>query len=310
MKSGAFLTVCVPTYNRPDAYSMLTSLSKAQNSLPFLLLISDNASNDPSCVAHRENFARNCCNHKTSLIIQEKNLGYSGNIIALVNAAKSSWLTFMMDDDNYTPEGLARMIDNIKNTNSVDLYFNKGKPVASKSSSGLKQMSIRFVALIKLSYSNLLRFLFFKGSSSLVVIKPSRLLAFWKRLIFLPFDPLPNSITVRTEIIQSVIKDPRFILVYERIANTGHALDFVLLALCAEKAKYVGLEFNPTYEHVKHSSNGQLSIKSNPKYHASIDSFINKNLFLRPFLSRNIFILFNYMRLYFLNAASKLFNFQ
>ena len=263
------LSICIPTYNRPEIFNLLRSISFlcSEN---ISIIVSDNNSSIYSASEFIHQVR--AINPAIIAVRQDSNLGYSGNILALVSLAKSEWLTFLMSDDTLILSNFIELVQNIQP--SDQLIFSNGR-----SQYCANNWKAKFKNSLLFLNSNFNIFLFKMlnrrdSHNPAVYISNVQMQRLWGLYLFLPYPALPNSIFVRTKILKRVVNSQLFLDIYGQIRSSGHCLDFLLLILAAKEASLVKLNFNPTYELLKHDNNAQNKIKENTPYHLEIDRYV------------------------------------
>ena len=100
------VSVCIPTYNRPDFLKQAIESVLAQTFSDYELIISDNASGDATTAVIRS--------FKDSRIIhirKEKNIGLVDNFNSCLAAAKGQYITIFHDDDHMLPDNLSFKVE-------------------------------------------------------------------------------------------------------------------------------------------------------------------------------------------------------
>ncbi|MDJ0951777.1 MAG: glycosyltransferase family A protein, partial [Alphaproteobacteria bacterium] len=111
---------CVPTWNAEPFIEETLKALAAQTYPNFEVLISDDASTDGT-VAICERFA--AADSRFRVIQQTRNLGWVGNVNALLRAAKGEYLFFAFHDDLVEPTYAARLIEQLEANPSAVLAF-------------------------------------------------------------------------------------------------------------------------------------------------------------------------------------------
>lgn len=103
--STPLVSICLPTYNRPDLLERAVRSCLAQSRPDFEIVITDNSPGDESgAVAHRLDDPR-IRYHKNAT-----NLGPSGSLNRSLTLARGRYIKFLMDDDLLKPRCLERMV--------------------------------------------------------------------------------------------------------------------------------------------------------------------------------------------------------
>lgn len=113
------LSICIPTYNRPEHLrNCLTSISQ-QNSSDFEVCISDNASKSdiakiikPFKKKFRIRYKRN-----------KRNLGFAMNVLNVSLMAKGKFIWFLGDDDLLSKNSLNYLTKLIKKNNKINFFW-------------------------------------------------------------------------------------------------------------------------------------------------------------------------------------------
>lgn len=100
------VSVCIPTYNRPDYLKQAIESVLAQTFNDYELIISDNAS-DETTTAVISSFKDRRIIH----IRKEKNSGLVDNWNSCLAAAKGKYITIFHDDDRMLPDNLAVKVE-------------------------------------------------------------------------------------------------------------------------------------------------------------------------------------------------------
>lgn len=107
MNAPVTLTVGIPTFNRASAVlARVRELLAISDRADFQILVIDNASEDGTY----ELLAEGAKGANIVLLRNERNLGYAGNFLRLIEAVDTDYLTVVSDEDMVEPEGLAGLI--------------------------------------------------------------------------------------------------------------------------------------------------------------------------------------------------------
>lgn len=104
------LSICIPNYNRPDKLKRLLNSIDAENSSEIEVVICDDQSPLQSEVQTVVNEFKNKSIFSVVFVENEVNLGFDGNLRALVKQAKGEWIVYMGNDDQFIPGALDKMI--------------------------------------------------------------------------------------------------------------------------------------------------------------------------------------------------------
>lgn len=105
--AAALLTIGIPTYQRKDSVmARVAELCSLPRDLPVRFLVIDNASDDGTFDELTTRFS----DDRLEVRRNESNLGYAGNIFALIDRARTELLMFVSDEDTVHEEGLRELI--------------------------------------------------------------------------------------------------------------------------------------------------------------------------------------------------------
>ena len=113
------LSICIPTYNRPESLiNCLNSLAK-QKEKNFEVCISDNCS--------KKNIKKIISPYKKKLNIRfkknKKNLGFALNLLNVSSMARGEYIWFIGDDDLLIPGAIKHLIKLLKKNNTFDFFW-------------------------------------------------------------------------------------------------------------------------------------------------------------------------------------------
>lgn len=117
-----FLSICIPTYNRPeDLKNCINSIfiQKNVNRKNFEICVSDNYS--------KTNILKILKPFKKKLNIRyrrnKKNLGFAMNVLNVSMMAKGKFIWFLGDDDLVNQNSISYLLNLIKKNESIDFFF-------------------------------------------------------------------------------------------------------------------------------------------------------------------------------------------
>ncbi len=117
-----FLSICIPTYNRPeDLKNCINSIfiQKNVNRKNFEICVSDNCS--------KTNILKILKPFKKKLNIRyrrnKKNLGFAMNVLNVSMMAKGKFIWFLGDDDLVNQNSISYLLNLIKKNESIDFFF-------------------------------------------------------------------------------------------------------------------------------------------------------------------------------------------
>ena len=114
VKSTPLVSICTPTYNRPDLLERAIRSCLAQTFQDFEIIVTDNSTNELS--------AQLISRLNDSLIRyfkNEKNLGPVGNTTRSVSLARGQYIKILMDDDLLKPQCLEKMVEALEKNPSA-----------------------------------------------------------------------------------------------------------------------------------------------------------------------------------------------
>lgn len=117
------ISICIPTYNRPQFLKEAINSSIHQSFLPLEILIGDDSVNDASRLLVEK------IQKKTEIKIRHfKNsppLGQADNVNSLINKVSGEYLLLLHDDDLLTKDALQNMKDCIESNPHIDAVYGK-----------------------------------------------------------------------------------------------------------------------------------------------------------------------------------------
>ena len=98
------ISLCIPTFNRPAMLRELLQSVATQSETDFEIVIRENASPQQAAIrAVVDEFRRSHPDRTVRYAENEHNIGYDGNVRALIETAAGSYCMFMADDDVLLP---------------------------------------------------------------------------------------------------------------------------------------------------------------------------------------------------------------
>lgn len=115
------LTVGIPTFNRPNELEIILKKLMIQSNQDFYVLISDDSTNNSVEILCKEYLKKmnNLIYHKN-----EKNLGFSSNVLQLYELNKTEYIWFLCDDDEISDNAIDDIINSLKKYNPSVAVFN------------------------------------------------------------------------------------------------------------------------------------------------------------------------------------------
>lgn len=105
------ISVCIPAYNRPDTLRELLESIAAQTESDYEILIREDSSPERLAIrATVDEFRGSHPRVTTRYVENDANLGYDGNLRALVDSARGLYCMFMGNDDLLAPDALGVLV--------------------------------------------------------------------------------------------------------------------------------------------------------------------------------------------------------
>ncbi|WP_416898620.1 MAG: glycosyltransferase family 2 protein [Minwuia sp.] len=102
------MTIGMPTYQRAHTIRRALASIARQNYRQFVLIVSDNAGEDPETIGAVRDIASDL--PEVILVAQEKNLGALSNLNFLLAVAETEYFMWLADDDEITQEYLSELV--------------------------------------------------------------------------------------------------------------------------------------------------------------------------------------------------------
>lgn len=112
--STPLVSICTPTYNRPDLLERTLRSCLAQTSQDFEIIVTDNSTNDLS-----EKVIQRLDDPRIRYFKNEKNLGPCGNTNHATSLVRGKYIKFLMDDDLIKPRCLEKMVEALEKNPSA-----------------------------------------------------------------------------------------------------------------------------------------------------------------------------------------------
>ncbi len=113
------ISICIPTYNRPEHLKNCLSSLACQTKKNFEVCVSDNNSTT--------NISRIINQFNTRIKIRfrknKKNLGFAINLLNVSKMAKGKFIWFLGDDDLLVPDAIEQLTKRIKKNNKVEFFW-------------------------------------------------------------------------------------------------------------------------------------------------------------------------------------------
>jgi glycosyltransferase involved in cell wall biosynthesis len=108
------VSICTPTYNRPDFLERAIRSCLSQTFQDFEIIVTDNSTNDLS-----EKMILRLNDPRIRYVKNEKNLGPCGNTNRATALATGKYIKFLMDDDLLKPQCLGKMVEALEKNPSA-----------------------------------------------------------------------------------------------------------------------------------------------------------------------------------------------
>lgn len=119
------ISICIPTYNRPDLLMQALRSCLIQSLQPFEILIGDDSKDDLSKVAVSELLESGVGTRQIKYHRNPVSLGQADNVNTLIERVSGDKMVLLHDDDLLLPEALASMAAVFESNPDVDAVFGK-----------------------------------------------------------------------------------------------------------------------------------------------------------------------------------------
>lgn len=119
------ISICIPTYNRPDLLMEAVRSCLAQTLQPFEIIIGDDSKNTQSQEAVLELLERGLGTDQIKYHKNPVSLGQADNVNTLISKVIGDKMVLLHDDDLLLPGALAAMVAAFENNPKVDAVFGK-----------------------------------------------------------------------------------------------------------------------------------------------------------------------------------------
>jgi glycosyltransferase involved in cell wall biosynthesis len=110
MENTPLVSVCIPSYNRPDELLRLLSSIDATPKDIEIVICEDKSPKRDEIKVVVDNFIK-ASDYDVKLFLNENNFGYDKNIRELVKRASGKFIVYMGDDDVFVPRALDKLIE-------------------------------------------------------------------------------------------------------------------------------------------------------------------------------------------------------
>lgn len=118
-----FLSICVPSYNRPfELRRLLNSICTNDSSKIEIVICEDNSHKRSEIREQVESF-KESSDYNVHYIENTENYGYDRNLRELIKHASGEYITYMGDDDEFVAGGIDKLIKFLENNKSYNLGY-------------------------------------------------------------------------------------------------------------------------------------------------------------------------------------------
>lgn len=111
MHHSPLLSVCIPSYNRPEELGRLLLSMESEDLIDVeVLVVEDHAARSAEVEAVVRAFVGSHAQFPIRYVRNERNLGYDGNIRNCIELASGKFCMFMADDDLLVPGALSKVV--------------------------------------------------------------------------------------------------------------------------------------------------------------------------------------------------------
>ena len=118
MKKIPLLSICIPSYNRPESLLRLLKSIDAKSDLVEIVIAEDQAPQRKK-VREQVDLFKKTSPYPVCYFENKDNLGYDANLRSLISLAKGEFVLFMGDDDYFAPEKLDLFLEFLKRNMDV-----------------------------------------------------------------------------------------------------------------------------------------------------------------------------------------------
>lgn len=130
--SEIFLSICIPSYNRPEELRRLLDSIDATNSEEIEIVIREDVAPKREEVRHTVEEFEKSTKYIVNYIENEKNYGYDKNIRQVAKSASGKWVMFMGDDDVFIPKSLDKYISFLKEQSDLGYVLRRYETLNSQ----------------------------------------------------------------------------------------------------------------------------------------------------------------------------------
>ena len=165
--SKTILSICVPTYNRPERIIKIINQIIPFQSEELELIISDNSLNSNTRDAVKKNI-----DPRIKYFQNKRNFGYDANLLLAINRARGEFVYILMDDDDIEIESLPWIINTIKKIKDVSYICGSLNYKSQNSSKSYYKFEDK---ILHQGFESLFHLLFRHAHASGIVLKKNKL---------------------------------------------------------------------------------------------------------------------------------------
>lgn len=119
MQNNKLISICIPSYNRPDElYRLLNSIDSQQKEKFEIIICEDKSPKREEINTIVKKYISEV-EYEVKYFENEINLGYDKNLRELVSKATGDFIVFMGDDDTFIPNAFDKLIDFLETNNTL-----------------------------------------------------------------------------------------------------------------------------------------------------------------------------------------------
>lgn len=251
-----YFTIAIPAFNGKNFLKESVKSVLNQTYRDFELVIIDDHSTDGAW-----EYIQTINDPRVRIFRNEKNLGIVLNWKRCIEEAKGKWFKFLMSDDIMFPDSL----DILKKI--IDEYPTNNVIVTSGVGFNKKENIKKYLNNHPREINNMHQYL--KPINKIIN----------ERKKFNQTWAMPNSYTLPTAALKSLIKTEKYKEVEKKLGQTGHCVDYFILYAVATKYKTMIEMGVPLYGVRSHESNLSKSYNQDLLYHLDGDKYIHYILY-------------------------------
>lgn len=133
-KKEKFISICIPSYNRPDElHRLLSSIDSVKISDVEIVICEDMSPKRVQIRNKVEEFMKSS-DYEVKYIENIENMGYDRNLRELISNASGEYIIFMGDDDVFVPKGLDKYIEFLQDHSNLGYVLKTSRTVKNDNS--------------------------------------------------------------------------------------------------------------------------------------------------------------------------------